>query len=572
MFRAYDAERERLVAVKLFKLDLPPERVHQLVDAFQQVIDVRLTHPAMAVPLATGITNVSAYLAQDYVAAESLDLTVREYGAAPPADALRVATQLAGALDFAAAVDVTHGSLHPRDVLLSSDETRLTGIGVGGALERIGAASPVRRPYAAPERVAGGAWDRRADVFSLAALIYELLWARRIGGPGSQATDGITDLPGGGRAGLLEVFARALSENPGDRFATALEFTEALKRAFPGVSVSEPGVPSKRRGTSSAARKMVGPLLPLGEQDEQELHEAEVREEKVHEAELLGEDPSGQPPPQPASSALDLYAEESRSREESPFQDVEATLAPAAPEVTMSGDGTTRGDRTTPLERATPIERATVIDPVLEPPPISVLEQSRSAVWPLMAALVIGLALGFAGGYGVGSRERAALMTSTIGAGPATPAPAATTGAETPSVAQLPASLPSRGREATEVAVPPAPTSPPARKSLPQQRAADASVGAARTPPSRIVRPVERPPAPSGTAGPLVGRLSVESRPAGARVFLDDKLIGTTPLGVASVSAGEHAIRLELEGYHGWASTIRITVNDQNRVTASLDR
>ena len=98
-----------------------------------------------------------------------------------PANALRVAAQLAGALDFAAAVQIGHGALHPRDVLLSSDETRLTGLGVARALERIGVVAPVRRPYTAPERIAGGEWDRRADVFSLAALI-----ARADVGPAGQ--------------------------------------------------------------------------------------------------------------------------------------------------------------------------------------------------------------------------------------------------------------------------------------------------------------------------------------------------------------------------------------------------
>ena len=73
--------RERLVAVKLFKLDLPPERAHQLVAEFERLIAADLSHPAMAAPLATGISGVSAYLAQDYVAADSLDLVVREYGA-----------------------------------------------------------------------------------------------------------------------------------------------------------------------------------------------------------------------------------------------------------------------------------------------------------------------------------------------------------------------------------------------------------------------------------------------------------------------------------------------------------
>src|SRR4029450_4832436 len=135
VFRTYDAERERLVAVKLFKLDLPPERVHQLVSALEDLIVAELSHPAIAVPLATGISGGSAYLAQGYGAAEAVDQALREYGPAPVADAIRVAAQLAGALDFAAVVNVAHGSLHPRDLLISSEETRLTGVGIGGGPE-----------------------------------------------------------------------------------------------------------------------------------------------------------------------------------------------------------------------------------------------------------------------------------------------------------------------------------------------------------------------------------------------------------------------------------------------------
>src|SRR5471032_416725 len=68
VFRAYDSTRERLVAVKLFKLDLPPERAHQLVAEFERLIGASLAHPALVTPLATGISGVSAFLAQDYVA------------------------------------------------------------------------------------------------------------------------------------------------------------------------------------------------------------------------------------------------------------------------------------------------------------------------------------------------------------------------------------------------------------------------------------------------------------------------------------------------------------------------
>ncbi|MFI5179105.1 MAG: protein kinase, partial [Vicinamibacterales bacterium] len=264
VFRAYDAERERLVAVKLFKLDLPPERVHQLVGEFEQIIAADLTHPAMAVPLAAGITGVSAYLAQDYVAAESLDLAVREYGAAPPVDALRVAAQLAGALDFAAVVNICHGALHPRDVLLSSDETRLTGVGIAHALEAIGVAPPVRRPYTAPERLAGGDWGRPADIFSLAALVHELLWGRRISGPGAHTADALTDIEGGRLDALKDAFAQALAERPEDRFETALEFAEALKAAFPDVALTEPPRPKRRAApvVSKAAAESAA-RLPL---------------------------------------------------------------------------------------------------------------------------------------------------------------------------------------------------------------------------------------------------------------------------------------------------------------------
>src|SRR5205814_5829584 len=69
VFRAYDAERERLVAVKLFTLDLPPERAHQLVAVLNEAIAAELSHPAIALPFAAGLSDVSAYLAQEYVAA-----------------------------------------------------------------------------------------------------------------------------------------------------------------------------------------------------------------------------------------------------------------------------------------------------------------------------------------------------------------------------------------------------------------------------------------------------------------------------------------------------------------------
>src|SRR5215831_2640881 len=232
VFRAYDSDRDRLVAIKVFRLDLPPERVHQLVSEFEQLIAAELQHPVIAAPRATGIdASNNAFLAQDFAAADTLDIVLRENGRVALANTLRVASQLADALDYAADRRVLHGALHPRDILLSQDDIRIVGLGVSRALERVGVASPVRRPYSAPERINDEGWDQRADVFSLAAIVYELLSGRRVAGTGSEAAESLTDVGGCDAEALQRVFALALAADPNYRFATATAFTNALKEA-----------------------------------------------------------------------------------------------------------------------------------------------------------------------------------------------------------------------------------------------------------------------------------------------------------------------------------------------------
>jgi hypothetical protein len=82
---------------------------------------------------------------------------------------------------------------------------------------------------------------------------------------------------------------------------------------------------------------------------------------------------------------------------------------------------------------------------------------------------------------------------------------------------------------------------------------------------------VPKPGTPA-TIGRYTAALQVESRPSGAKVFIDGRLVGSTPLVVSEVIAGEHALRLERDGYRQWSSAIRVVAAEQNRVTASLER
>ncbi len=138
--------------------------------------------------------------------------------------------QVADAIEAAWQSGLGHGALHPRDVFVSPDtqEVRVGGFGVISALEKSGIKIPPRRPYTAPERMAGQSWDIRADVFSLGVLAHELLTGRRPSGGGEQ--DGA--LPTGTspeqRVAIRRALSGVLDEDPDRRYKTPSEFIAAL--------------------------------------------------------------------------------------------------------------------------------------------------------------------------------------------------------------------------------------------------------------------------------------------------------------------------------------------------------
>jgi hypothetical protein len=83
------------------------------------------------------------------------------------------------------------------------------------------------------------------------------------------------------------------------------------------------------------------------------------------------------------------------------------------------------------------------------------------------------------------------------------------------------------------------------------------------------------PPAARGSAArpaaALTGSVFVDSRPRGARVFVDGKEIGTTPMRIPDVNIGSHVIRLELADHRIWSNSVRVTAGQESRVTGSLE-
>ena len=76
----------------------------------------------------------------------------------------------------------------------------------------------------------------------------------------------------------------------------------------------------------------------------------------------------------------------------------------------------------------------------------------------------------------------------------------------------------------------------------------------------------------AGDASATAGGLNVQSRPAGARVFINDRLAGSTPIAIPGLPAGSTTVRIELDGYAPWTTRVRVAAGEQTRVAASLER
>ncbi len=329
VLRTYEPEADRLVAVKIFRLDITPEQAEELARELAAISQRGLAHPSIVEPLAAGVEDGIPYLATEYVAAESLDVAMRHYAPASFETALAFVTQLADALDFAHAAGVAHGALHPRDVFVTPERARVTGFGIVRALEQIGWTASVRRPYSAPELIAGGVWGPPADIYALAAIVHELLTGRRVTVTDESLAAVMAEAIGGSRAApLAEVLARALADAPDRRYPTALEFASALEWALagevgtlprdaeeatsPGAASPPPPRPHTETAGDPADRLLGDEVSGAGEPSDREVPPADRVESAVADAVAdpgaggaAGAEPEGREGSEDASDAIE---------------------------------------------------------------------------------------------------------------------------------------------------------------------------------------------------------------------------------------------------------------------------
>jgi hypothetical protein len=95
-----------------------------------------------------------------------------------------------------------------------------------------------------------------------------------------------------------------------------------------------------------------------------------------------------------------------------------------------------------------------------------------------------------------------------------------------------------------------------------------------RLSPAAASRPAAPPPQRQQDAGNsnYTGSVYVDSRPRGAKVSIDGRAVGVTPVRVPDVRIGSHVVRLELPDHRIWSSATTVVSGQESRVTGSLER
>jgi serine/threonine protein kinase/sugar lactone lactonase YvrE len=271
--RARDTALGRDVAVKLLRPDLAAEPGYQERFRREAYAAGRLASPNIIPIYEAGEIDGRLYLVMPIIDGVDVHAVLNRDGPMSPYKAVRVLEQVAAALDAAHKAGLVHRDVKPSNLLMVGDEfVYLIDFGLvheatAARLTRTNIA-PGTPAYMAPERFRSGTIpDARADVYSLACVLYECLTGRMpYSGGGieglalahmSSEVPKPSSVDAAIPVGFDKVVARGMAKEPDDRYQSASELAVAARAALtevdidptqdaalPPVSIDEPAAPA----------------------------------------------------------------------------------------------------------------------------------------------------------------------------------------------------------------------------------------------------------------------------------------------------------------------------------------
>ncbi|NBE56116.1 serine/threonine-protein kinase [Streptomyces boluensis] len=256
VYRALDLRLERTVALKLLAPELARNDTFRRRFTYESRAAAAIDHPHIVPVFEAGETDGVLYIAMRYVSGSDLRHLLDGQGQLATETVLRIAAQIASALDAAHEHGLVHRDVKPGNILVSRgtdsdhpEHAYLTDFGLTKKSLSLTGFTTVGQfvgtlDYVSPEQISGKPVDGRCDVYGFACVVYEclaarppfrrdddmaLLWAHQYDEP-TPLTEARPDLAAHADA----VFTKALAKSPDDRYDSCLDFVAALRAALHG--------------------------------------------------------------------------------------------------------------------------------------------------------------------------------------------------------------------------------------------------------------------------------------------------------------------------------------------------
>ncbi|HEY5072127.1 MAG TPA: protein kinase [Caulobacteraceae bacterium] len=262
VYRAFDPRINRVLAIKILKQGYRQNRQYTARFLREAKAAGALSHPNIVTIYDVGEVDGYPYIAMELLEGSPLDTISSGSDGLPTQRVLQIGLQLAEALRYAHGLGIVHRDIKPSNIMLGTDGSsvklldfgiaRITDPGVRDhdleSLEtQVGQVIGTPR-YMSPEQALGQEIDGRSDLFSVGAVLYELITGRRAFSASSpfslalqiaqQDPPPITSFAGECPKGLIFIVEKLLSKRPERRFSSGERLAEALRKELSAISVA----------------------------------------------------------------------------------------------------------------------------------------------------------------------------------------------------------------------------------------------------------------------------------------------------------------------------------------------
>jgi eukaryotic-like serine/threonine-protein kinase len=274
VFCAYDTRLDRTVALKILleQWSHDPDRVERF--RREARASAQLNHPNIVTVIDGGAWQGRPYIVFEYIEGEDLKELVDREGPLPVERSVELVIQIGRGLAYAHRHGIVHRDVKPQNVLLGGREAKVTDFGLARAADAddltltgsiIGTSY-----YLAPEQASGQPTDERSDVYSLGAVLFELLTGTvPFDGDGfmdvalkhvHEPLPSVLALQPSLPPEIAAVVTRALTKDPAGRFQSMDELVEELEATQPRTAGEQtdtivPPVPLRVRGQRPRPRR-----------------------------------------------------------------------------------------------------------------------------------------------------------------------------------------------------------------------------------------------------------------------------------------------------------------------------